>query len=153
MKAKTVSSAKKKVVAAKKKKPAAVSKGIAAPRAKKKTAPSPEKKAATLVKKKPAAAATKKRELNKQVMDFVEASFKGRRVAFFVRDTECTKEGAFIVCVAVEGEPGYFKLDWGLHCSFTRAKAEAVLMNDRLGLAEEDVNEIIISTMGPSNNK
>ena len=82
-------------------------------------------------------------------MNFVETSFKGKRIAYFVLDTEQTKEGAFVVCVAVEGEPGYFKVDWGWHCSFTRAKAEAVLMNDALGLTEEEVNEIIISTMGP----
>ena len=149
MKAKTVSSAKKKAVAAAKKKPASLSKGKAAVPAKKKTAASSKKKVASPVKKKPATSAKKKLELSKQVMDFVEASFKGRRVAYFVLDTERTKEGAFIACLAVEGEPGYFKLDWGWHCSAARAKAETVLMNDNLGLTEEDANEIIISTMGP----
>jgi hypothetical protein len=145
MKAKTVSSAKKKVVAARKKKPASLSKGKAASPAKKKTVASSKKKVASPAKK--------KLELSKQVTDFVEASFKGRRIAYFVRDTERTKEAAFIVCIAVEGDPGYYKLDWGWHCSYTRAKAETVLLNDKLGLAEEDVNEIIISTMGSPINQ
>jgi hypothetical protein len=147
MKAKTVSSAKKKVVAKAKKKPAVLTKKKAATPAKKKTVVS-AKKNASLVKNKAASPAKEKLELSKQVTDFVEASFKGRRMAYFVRDTERTKEGAFIVCVAVEDEPGYFKLDWGWHCSSARAKAETVLLNDKLGLTEEEVNEIIISTMG-----
>jgi hypothetical protein len=34
-------------------------------------------------------------------------------------------------------------------CSSTKAKTETALMNKKLGLNEEKVNELIISTMGP----
>jgi hypothetical protein len=52
------------------------------------------------------------------------------------------------MCVAVEGEAGFYKMDWGWHCSFAKAQAETALMNKKLGLNEEEVNKIIISTMG-----
>lgn len=158
MKAKTLS--KKKAVPATKKKAVSTVKKKASPRVKGKavTAPkkkpvapsktkavsSSKKKAVSPAKKKPALSAKKKLELNNQVEDF----FKGKRIAYFVLDTERTKEGAFILCVAVEGESGFYKMDWAWHCSYTKAKAETVLLNDKLGLAEEEVNEIIISTMG-----
>ena len=151
-KKKTVPGAKKKAVSAVKKKASAPVKGKAVSRAKKKpVAPSKakavssaKKKVVSPLKKKPASGAKKRLELSNQV----DASFEGKRIAYFVLDTERTKEGAFIVCVAVEGEAGFYKMDWAWHCSSAKAKAETVLMNDRLGLTEEDVNEIIISTMG-----
>jgi hypothetical protein len=40
-------------------------------------------------------------------------------------------------------------MDWGWHCSLARARAETALMNKKPGLNEEEVNGIIISTMGP----
>jgi hypothetical protein len=40
-------------------------------------------------------------------------------------------------------------MDWGWHCSLAKARAETALMNRKLGLNEEEVNRIIISTMGP----
>jgi len=117
--------------------------------AKKKPVSTTKKKKASPAKGKPVSIAKEKIELSKQVMDFIEASFKGRRIAYFVLETERTREGAYIVCVAIESEAGYYKMDWGWHCSFTKAKAETVLMNDKLGLNEEEVNDIIITTMGP----
>ena len=69
-------------------------------------------------------------------------------MAYFVSDAE-RKEGAYIMCVAVEGEAGFYKIDWGWHCSLAQARAETALMNKKLGLNEEEVNSIIISTMGP----
>jgi hypothetical protein len=83
-----------------------------------------------------------------QAMAFVASAFKGKRMAYFVSDAE-RKEGAYIMCFAVEGEAGFYKMDWGWHCSLARAKAETFLMNKKLGLNEEEVNSIIISTMGP----
>lgn len=125
MKAETVSSSKKKAGSTAKKKPLSPSKG------------------------KPLSIAKKKLELYNQVAEFVASAFKGKRTAYFVLDTERTKEGAYIMCFAIEGEAGFYKLDWGWHCSFTKAKAETALMNKKLGLNEEEVNKIIISTMGP----
>ena len=81
-------------------------------------------------------------------MEFVASAFKGKRMAYFVNSAE-RKEGAYIMCFAVEGEAGFYKMDWGWHCSLARARAETALMNKKLGLSEEEVNRIIISTMGP----
>ena len=140
MKAKAVFPSKKKVASTAMKKPISPSKDKAVSTAK--------KEAVSPSKEKPVSMAKKKLELSNQVTDFVEAAFKGRRIAYFVLNTE-RKDCAFVVCVAIEGEPGFYKMDWGWHCSFTKAKAETALMNKKLGLTEEEVNEIIISTMGP----
>jgi len=132
---------------------------------KKKAGPVTKKKALSASKKKPAAAAAKKRpgaastgkpvslakqklELHDQVRAFVAAAFKDRRMAYFV-NTAARRERAYIMCFAVEGEAGFYKADWGWHCSLAMARAETALMNKKLGLNEEEVNKIIISTMGP----
>jgi hypothetical protein len=154
MKAKTVSRskkkagtiAKKKTVSASKKKTASVAKKKVVASAKKKTLASPSKA-------KPVSLAKKKLELHDQVMEFAATAFKGKRMAYFVRDIERTKEGAYIMCVAVEGEAGFYTMDWAWHCGFTKAKTETALMNKKLGLNEEKVNGIIISTMGPLTRK
>ena len=148
MKAKTVSPSKKK--AGSKKKPLSTSKGKPVSIAKKKVAaPAKKKKPLSSPKEKPVSLAKKKRELHDQLMEFAASAFKDKRTAYFVLDTERTEEGAYIMCVAIEGESGFYKMDWGWHCSFTKAKAETALMNKKLGLNEEEVNKIIISTMGP----
>ena len=139
MKAKTVSSSTKKARPAANKKAVSASKARPASAAKKmKPASSP----------KPASLAQQKQELHEEVLAFATAAFKRNRIAYFVHDTE-RKEGAYIMCIAVEGEPGFYKMDWGWHCSFSKARTETSLMNKKLGLNEEQVNEIIISTMGP----
>jgi hypothetical protein len=150
MKTNTVSPSKKKAGSIAKKKPVSTSKGKPVSAAKKNVdAPAKKKKPVSPSKGKPRSLAQQKRELHDQVMEFAATGFKGKRLAYFVRDIERTKEGAYIMCVAVEGESGFYKLDWAWHCSFTRAKTETALMNKKLGLNEEKVNEIIISTMGP----
>jgi len=141
MKAKTLSpskknarsGAKKKTLSASKKKPAAAAAKI---------------RPGAASKGKPVSLARQKRELHKQVMEFVTSAFKGKGMAYFVSGAE-RKERAYSMCFAVEGEAGFYKADWGWHCSLARAKAETALMNKKLGLNEEEVNRIIISTMGP----
>jgi hypothetical protein len=150
MKAKTVSPSKKKAGAVAKKKAPVASKGKPVSAAKKKiAAPAGSKKAVSPSKKKLATLAKQKRELHNEVMEFSTAVFKGKGIAYFVLETE-RKEDAYVMCVAVEGQSGFYKMDWGWHCSFAKAKAETALMNKKLGLSEEKVNKIIISTMGPS---
>jgi hypothetical protein len=141
MKTNTVSPSKKKAGSAAKKKALSTSK--------EKPVSAAKQDVDAPAKKKPRSLAKQKRELHAQVMEFAATGFKGKRLAYFVRDIERTKEGAYIMCVAVEGESGFYKLDWAWHCSLTRAKTETALMNKKLGLNEEKVNEIIISTMGP----
>jgi len=150
MKTNTVSPSKKKAGSIAKKKPVSTSKGKTVSVTKKNVAaPAKKKKPVSPSKGKPRSLAKQKLELHDQVMELAATAFKGKRIAYFVRDSERTKEGAYIMCVAVEGESGFYKLDWAWHCSFTKAKTETALMNKKLGLNEEKVNEIIISTMGP----
>jgi hypothetical protein len=152
MKAKTVSPSKQKAGSPAKKKPLSPAKRKAASVTKKKAAAAPAKKNKPLSSPtgKPVPLAKKKLELHDQFMQFAASAFKDKRTAYFVLDTERTKEGAYIMCVAIEGESGFYKMDWAWHCSFTRAKAQTALMNKKLGLNEEEVNKIIISTMGPA---
>jgi hypothetical protein len=140
MKAKTVSPSKKKAGSVAKKKTLSTSK--------KKPAAAAKKRPGAASKGKPVSLAKQKLELQKQVMEFVTSAFKGKRMAYFVSDAE-RKEGAYIMCLAVEGEAGFYKMDWGWHCSLAQARAETALMNKKLGLSEEEVNRIIISTKGP----
>jgi hypothetical protein len=141
MKAQTVSPSKKKAGSVAKKKTVSTSK-------KKPAAAAARKRPGATAKGKPVSLAKLKLELHKQAKEFVTSAFKGKRMAYFVSDAE-RKEGAYIMCFAVEGEAGFYKMDWGWHCSLARARAETVLMNKKLGLNEEEVNRIIISTMGP----
>ena len=140
MKAKTLSPSKKKAGSGAEKKTLSASKKSPAAAAKIRTG--------AASKGKPVSLARQKRELHKQVMEFVTSAFKGKGMAYFVSGAE-RKERAYSMCFAVEGEAGFYKLDWGWHCSLARAKAETALMNKKLGLNEEEVNRIIISTMGP----
>lgn len=150
MKAKAVSPSKKKAGSRAKKKSLSASKKKPTPSTKKKVSSAAKsKKPVSPSKGKPGTLAKRKLELHNQVAEFVASAFKCNRTAYFVRDAERTKEGAYIMCFAVEGEPGFYKLDWGWHCSFTKATAETAQMNKKLGLNEEEVNKIIISTMGP----
>jgi hypothetical protein len=141
MKAKTVPPSKKKAGAGAKKKTLSPSK-------KKPAAAAPKKRPGAASKGKTVSLAQQKRALRKQVMAFVASAFKNKRIAYFVSAGE-RKEGAYVMCLVVEGEPGFYKLDWGWHCSLAKAKAETALMNKNLGLNEADVNRIVISTMGP----
>jgi hypothetical protein len=141
MRAKTISPSKKKPGSAAKKKTLAASK-------KRPAAAAAKKRSGATSKGKPVSLAKRKLELQKQVAEFVTAAFKGKRIAYFVSGDE-RKVGAYVMCFAVEGEAGFYKLDWGWHCSLARARAETALMNTKLGLKEEEVNGIIISTMGP----
>jgi hypothetical protein len=113
------------------------------PTAKRKTVSTARRKTVSPPKKKPVSIAKKKLELRNQV----EVYFKGKPKAYFVVENERTKDGAYIVCVAVEGEAGFYKMDWAWHSSFAKAKAETALLNEKLGFSEEEVNSIIISTM------
>jgi len=141
MKAKTVAPSKKKTGAVAKKKTLSKAK-------KKPAAAAAKKKPVAASKERPVSLAQQKRELHNEVKEFVAAAYKGRRMAYFVSSAE-RKAGAYTMCFAVEGEPGFYKIDWGWHCSLAEARTETALMNKKLGLNEEEVNRIIISTMGP----
>ncbi|MHB8844014.1 MAG: hypothetical protein ACYC7L_04635 [Nitrospirota bacterium] len=141
MKTKTPAPSKKKAGPGAMKKPLSASK-------KKPAAAAAKKKPGAAAKAKPVSLAQQKLALHKQVMEFVASAFKGKRMAYFVNSAE-RKERAYIMCFAVEGEAGFYKADWGWHCSLATARAETALMNKKLGLNDEEVNRIIISTMGP----
>jgi hypothetical protein len=144
---KSASTTKKKTDSPVKKKPISSAKRKRASTARKKPVPSAKKMTVSPSKVKQVSMAKEELELSNQVMEFATAAFKGRRIAYFVLATEKTPHGGFTVCVAIENEAGFYKLDWGWHCSLTKAKAETAMMNQKLGLTQVDVEEIIISTM------
>jgi hypothetical protein len=106
-------------------------------------------KAASPSRKKVVPPSKKEFVTNCQVMDFIEDASKGKRKAYFVLERERTRDGAFMVCVAVEGDAGFYQMDWGWHCDYTRAKAQTAEMNEKLGLTAKDVIDIVTSTMEP----
>jgi hypothetical protein len=106
-------------------------------------------KAASPSRKNVVSPSKKKSVTNCQVMDFIEDASKGKRRAYFVLDGERTEDGAFTICVAVEGDAGFYKMDWGWRCDYTKAKAQPMQMNEKLGLTGEDVSDIVTSTMEP----
>jgi len=98
--------------------------------------------------KKVVSTARKKSELSNQVIhDVVRDAFKGERIAYFVLDTERTEDGAYILCVANHGVPGFCKMEMGMSGTYKAAKERVKQLNKELGLTDDDVNEIIISTM------
>ena len=44
---------------------------------------------------------------------------------------------------------GFYQMDWGWHCDYTKAKAQTMEMNEELGLTAKDVIDIVTSTMEP----
>lgn len=83
-------------------------------------------------------------------MHYFGNAFKYTRIAFFVLDTELTDDGAFFLCVAVEGK-GFYKIDLGGNCIFKIAKAQVKQMNFKLGLTLKEVDKIIASAMKKHN--
>lgn len=69
------------------------------------------------------------------------------RVAYFVNQAITDEHGEWIVCIAVEGERGYYKTDWHYNCAFQFAEATVAELNARLGVSELDATKIVLGTM------
>ena len=69
------------------------------------------------------------------------------RTAYMILETVRDKNGEFIVCIAKEGEKGYYRTDWHWGTDLKLAEACAEEKNAMLGLTKEDAINIILSTM------
>ncbi len=72
-----------------------------------------------------------------------------RRRAYFINPAVKTERGAFIPCIAVEDEPGYYETKWEWDTTLKKAQELAQRINDRLGITAEDAERIVLSTMKP----
>lgn len=70
------------------------------------------------------------------------------RKAYFIQQTLTDEQGNFIPCVAVEGEPGYYKTDWTWGSDFEWAQKCADEMNEQMGIDSKTAMLIQLGTMG-----
>jgi len=70
-----------------------------------------------------------------------------KRMAMFIMETETNDQGEYRALIAVEGESGYYKTDWFWGASLELAEEVAKERNKRMGLTDEEVQKIILSTM------
>jgi hypothetical protein len=75
-------------------------------------------------------------------IDFTES-----RLAVILLQTVVDEQGRIIPCIAVENQQGYYKTDWRWGTDWEMARGLAREYNDKLGLTEQDVIEIQLSTM------
>ena len=68
-------------------------------------------------------------------------------IAYFINDFATATDGGFIPCIAVRGEKGYNLTDWNWGTDKELAEKCADKKNEALGLSNDDVMEIICSTM------
>ena len=68
------------------------------------------------------------------------------RRCYFVQETERTKDG-WIVCIAVEGESGFYRSNWRWDCSFKDAEAMCQQKNEALGISQSDAILIVLGSM------
>lgn len=55
--------------------------------------------------------------------------------------------------IVVEGEEGHYPTDWNWGKDMDQAKKCAAELNEELGLSQEDVDNIVMSSMFPSKTK
>ena len=69
------------------------------------------------------------------------------RLAYIILDTQKTEDGEFIPCVVKENESGYFVTDYHWGTDIKVAQRCARELNEKMGLTENDVIQILLSTM------
>jgi len=69
------------------------------------------------------------------------------RKAYMALETEKLITGDYIVCIAVENEPGYYRTDWYWKTDYKTACQLANEMNQRRGLTDLDAQRIIAGSM------
>jgi hypothetical protein len=70
-----------------------------------------------------------------------------QRLAYFINESIRDENGELIVCIAKEGERGYYRTDWYYGKDIERAQPLVDDLNRRLGLSADDVIQIQASTM------
>ncbi len=79
--------------------------------------------------------------------EIAKAMNSGKRLAFFVMETQMNGKGEYNALIAVEGEQGYHKTDWYWGKDFKVAQDIAAERNSRLGLSKKEAALIQCSTM------
>ena len=66
---------------------------------------------------------------------------------YFLMESQRDENGELIVCIAIEGESGYYKTDWRWGKDIDWAEEVARKKNADMGISEEEANKIMLSTM------
>ena len=69
------------------------------------------------------------------------------RSVYFLMESQRDENGELIVCIAIEGESGYYKTDWRWGKDIDWAEEVARKKNADMGISEEEANKIMLSTM------
>lgn len=69
-----------------------------------------------------------------------------RRAVYFINELRKTERG-YQVCIAKEGESGYYLTDWFWNCSKKEADLLCAEKNNRMGISEKEAIKIIFSSM------
>lgn len=72
-----------------------------------------------------------------------------QRCCYFISHSQKDSKG-YIPCIAIECEGGYYKTDWHWDCDYEDAWTLAQSKNMDLGLTDEDVEYIIMTSMFPN---
>jgi hypothetical protein len=72
----------------------------------------------------------------------------GRRMAYLILEGVRAKDGGYVPCMAREGEKGYYLTNWNYGLDKIIAEKCIDNLNRRMGLSEEDVTTIVLSSMG-----
>jgi hypothetical protein len=75
------------------------------------------------------------------------------RKAYMILETERLIDGSYIVCIAVENEPGYYRTDWHWKTDYQTADYLATERNRRLGLTDIEAQRIVVSSMAAGRHR
>jgi hypothetical protein len=76
----------------------------------------------------------------------INKAIRVRRIAFIILPN-IKKNGEFIPCMVREGESGYYKTDWTWGKDLALAERLARERNERAGLTQIDVDEVVLSSL------
>ncbi|GAG47630.1 unnamed protein product [marine sediment metagenome] len=78
----------------------------------------------------------------------IQTTDKDKRKAYFVMESQRDlNNNELIVCIAVEGETGYYKTDWRWGENIDEAEAIARGKNELMGISSEESCKIVLSSM------
>lgn len=76
-----------------------------------------------------------------------EIKMTEQRRVYFLMDSQRDENGELIVCIAVEGERGYYKTDWRWGKDIDQAEEIARKKNELMGVSDKEAHKVVLSTM------
>ncbi len=76
----------------------------------------------------------------------------GKEAVYFIQESVKNDAGEYVPCIAVKGEPGYYRTDWAWGTDLRTARRIAAGKNEVLGYTQAEVDEIILSSMWRADN-